>query len=76
MNLKQLKQELNIKDVDAWAVVNKLGMIPENNDDPKFLCVHRTKKEADGAALRNEIVVPCTITYTLTPKDETTTTNK
>jgi len=42
------------KQIKAWANVNKRGVIRLNNDEPRFLCIHKTKKEAEGGAFIDE----------------------
>lgn len=62
MNQTKKKLKLKKKIRHAWCLV-KGETIPENNDDPKFLCIHRSKTEADGARMVDEVVIRCTIVY-------------
>ncbi len=44
----------------AWAIIKK-GKIPENNDDPRFLCVFKTKKTAESAVITGEKIIKVVI---------------
>lgn len=49
--------EIKIK---AWCIVRE-NKIPENDDDPKFLCVFKTREQASLACLWKEKVRRCSI---------------
>ena len=51
------------KIIKAWAVVDSRGQIPENNDDPKFMCVHKRRCEAINAKKEGELIVKISIVF-------------
>jgi len=44
-----------MKIIKAWCLV-KNNKIPENNDDPKFLCIFKTRRRAEEATMVDEFI--------------------
>lgn len=49
--------------IKAYACVRKGNYIPQNCDDPPFMCVFATEMMAEAARLKGEQVVEILITF-------------